>query len=127
MRCVLYLTNQSLIAIIITPQASLAAKEYALKRQRMRQKAETIRFEQIESREEICAREESSRAKRKAKSARCDEETRSIFTTKKAGTRGTRTRERAEKSARERKDGERGGDVESEDAKCGIGEVRDAG
>jgi hypothetical protein len=84
-------------------------------------------FRANESREEICAREESSRAKRKAKSARFDEETRSIFATKKAGTRGTRTRERAEKSARERKDGERGGDVESEDAKCGIGEVRDAG
>jgi len=28
-------------------QASLAAKEYALKRQKMRQKAETIRFERM--------------------------------------------------------------------------------
>jgi hypothetical protein len=121
---VLYLTNQSLIAIITTTTGIVSGKRVRVKAPTHATESRNHPFRANESREEICAREESSRAKRKAKSARCDEETRSIFTTKKAG---TRTRERAEKSARERKDGERGGDVESEDAKCGIGEVRDAG
>ena len=101
MRCVLYLTNQSLIAIIITPQASLAAKEYALKRQRMRQKAETIRFERM-NQERKSAQEKKVREQNERRKALDVTKKREAFLQQKKQEREEREREKEQKRVQER-------------------------
>ena len=101
MRCVLYLTNQSLIAIIITPQASLAAKEYALKRQRMRQKAETIRFERM-NQERKSAQEKKVREQNERRKALDVTKKREAFLQQKKHEREEREREKEQKRVQER-------------------------
>ncbi|CAL6285935.1 unnamed protein product [Bathycoccus prasinos] len=94
-------TTTNTATISAAEKASLAAKEYALKRQRMRQKAETIRFERM-NQERKSAQEKKVREQNERRKALDVTKKREAFLQQKKQEREEREREKEQRRVEER-------------------------